>query len=138
MMPVKQTLEGRMTYRIKRSAVPVFVPGDFKDLSDSDQIGRVLRRMTKSDFLIKIGQGVYARNKISTLTGKPTLEQPIQELAKAALAKRGVEVVPSSYERAYNAGETTQVPTGRVIGVKGRVSLKIGYDGNFVTYEQFS
>ena len=127
-----------MTYRIKRSAASAFVPADFKDLSDSDQIGRVLRRMTRSGFLIKIGQGVYARSKTSKLTGKRTLERPIQELAKVALAKRGVKVTESSYDRAYSTGRTTQVPTGRVIGVKGRVSRKIGYNGNFVTYEQSS
>jgi Family of unknown function (DUF6088) len=138
MMPVKQTLEGRMTYRIKRSAVPVFVPGDFKNLSDSDQIGRVFRRMTKSGFLIKIGQGVYARSTVSKLTGKPALEKPIQELAKVALAKRGVKVTASSYDKAYNEGQTSQIPTGRVIGVKSRVSRKIGYNGKYVTYEQTS
>eukprot|EP00657_Telonema_sp_P-1_P009564 TRINITY_DN3809_c0_g1_i1.p1 TRINITY_DN3809_c0_g1~~TRINITY_DN3809_c0_g1_i1.p1 ORF type:complete len:134 (-),score=11.32 TRINITY_DN3809_c0_g1_i1:333-734(-) len=131
-------IRDRMKYRIKRSAVPVFVPADFKDLSGNDQIGRVFRRMTKSGFLIKIGQGVYARSRISPITGKPTLERPIQELAKAALVKRGVKITQSRYEKAYNEGKTTQVPTGRVIGVKGRVSRKIGYNGSFVTYEQYA
>ena len=134
-MPVKQTLENRMSYRIKRSAVPVFVPDDFKDLSDSDQIGRVFRGMVKSDFLIKIGQGIYARSKVSKITGKATLEKPIQELAKDALTKLGVKMTASKFEKAYNKGQTTQVPTGRVIGVKKRVSRKIGYNGRFVTFE---
>lgn len=118
--------------------MPVFVPADFKDLSGSDQIGRVFRTMVKSGFLIKIGQGVYARSKVSKLTGKPTLEKPIQELAKDALTKLGVKVTSSSYEKAYNEGQTTQVPTGRVIGIKGRVSRKIGYNGRYVNYEQVS
>ena len=137
-MPVKKTLEGRMAYRIKRSAVPVFVPGDFKDLSDSDQIGRVLRRMTKSGLLIKIGQGVYARSKVSKLTGTQTLEKPVQDLAREALTKLGVKVKESSFEKAYNKGLSTQVPTGRVIGVKGRVSRKIGYNGRYVSYERIA
>ena len=135
-MSVKQTLRNRMSYRIKRSAVPVFVPDDFRDLSDNDQIGRVFRNFIKSGFLIKIGQGIYARSKLSKLTGKPTLEKPIQDLAKDALEKLGVKVMPSSFEQAYNEGQTTQVPTGRVIGVKGRVSRKIGYNGRYVTFEQ--
>ncbi len=127
-----------MMYRIKRSAVPVFVIGDFKDLSGGDQIGRVLRCMTKSGSLIRIGKGIYARSKISSLTGKPTIEWPIQELAKAALIKLGVTITQSRCEKAYNEGRTSQVPTGRVIGVKSRISRKIGYNGNFVTFEQSS
>jgi hypothetical protein len=107
-----------MMNRIKRSAVAAFVPADFKDLSDSDQIGRVLRKMVKNSFLIKIGQGVYARSKISTLTGKPTLEKPITELAKEALVKLGLKLAPTKFEQDYTEGKTTQVPTGRVIGIK--------------------
>lgn len=137
-MPVKQKLENRMMYRIKRSAVPVFVPNDFKDLSDSDQIGRGFRSLIKSGLLIKIGQGIYSRCKISQFSGKPIPEKPIRDLAIYALTKLGVEVVPSSYEKAYNEGRSTQVPTGLVIGIKGRVSRKIGYNGRYVTYEQSS
>ena len=137
-MAVKQALKNRMTYRIKRSTKGVFIPADFKDLSDSDQIGRVFRTMIKSGLLIRIGQGVYARSKVSKLSGKPTLEKPIQELAKDALIKRGVKIATSRYEKAYNEGKTTQVPTGRVIGIKGRVSRKIGYNGRHVTYEKVS
>ena len=32
-------------------------------------------------------------------------------------------------------GKTTQVPTGPVIAVKGRISRKIGYGGTYVSYE---
>ena len=136
-MPVQQTLKSRMAYRIKRSAVPVFVPGDFKDLSDSDQIGRVLRQMVRSKFLIRIGWGVYARAKVSSVSGRPVPEKPITELARDALAKLGVKVAPTEYEKAYAQGITTQVPTGRSIGIReGRISRKIGYNGRNVAYER--
>jgi len=46
--------------------------------------------------------------------------------ATEALKKLKIEVVSSSLYQAYNQGQTTQVPTGRVIGVKGRVARKIG------------
>lgn len=134
----KKTLGDRIQYRIKRSATPVFMPTDFKDLSDSDQIGRVLRNMTRSGSLIKIGQGVYTRSKISKFNSQPTIEKPIQELAKYALAKRRIRIVPSTYEKRYNLGQSTQVPTGRRIGVIGRVSLKLGYRNQQITYEKIS
>ena len=40
-MAIKNTLEGKMTYRIKRSAEAVFMRRDFKDLGGYDQVGRV-------------------------------------------------------------------------------------------------
>ena len=40
-MAIKNTLEGKMTYRIKRSAETVFLRRDFKDLGGYDQVGRV-------------------------------------------------------------------------------------------------
>ena len=60
---------------------------------------------------------------------------PLPELAKEALVRLGIQTVPSRMEIDYNAGKTTQVPTGRVIAVKGRISRKIGYCGFYVSYE---
>jgi hypothetical protein len=39
-------------------------------------------------------------------------------------------------EQAYNAGETTQVPTGRVVGVTRRVRRRIGYSGINLNFER--
>jgi hypothetical protein len=36
----------------------------------------------------------------------------------------------------YNAGRTTQVPTGRVVGVRQRVRRKIGYNGISLSFER--
>lgn len=135
-MALKSTLKARMVYRIKRGTVPVFVPGDFTDLSGYDQVGRVLRQLVREGFLIKIGQGLYTRAKQSALTGRPTLEKPLPELARDALQKLGVEVTQTQYEKAYAEKRSTQVPTGRVIGVKGRISRKIGYNGRYISYEK--
>ena len=55
---------------------------------------------------------------------------------KEALTRLGVEVVPTRLEEAYNAGTSTQVPTGRVVGVRGRVRRQIGYDGVFLGFER--
>jgi hypothetical protein len=44
--------------------------------------------------------------------------------------------VPTRPERAYNAGETTQVPTGGVVGVTRRVGRKIGYSGINLSFER--
>jgi hypothetical protein len=44
--------------------------------------------------------------------------------------------VPSRLEKAYNAGQTTQVPTGRVVAVNRRVRRKIGYEGVSLAFER--
>lgn len=72
----------------------------------------------------------------SSLSGKAIPEKPLAQLATEALERLGVDVYPSRLENAYNTGATTQVPTGRVIGVKGRVSRKIGYDGKYINLER--
>ena len=53
-----------------------------------------------------------------------------------ALGRVGIETVPTRLERAYNAGETTQVPTGRVVGVTRRVRRKVGYSGINLSFER--
>jgi hypothetical protein len=87
---------------------------------------------------MRIGYGLYARAIKSVLTGAPIPEKPLPTLAKEALERLGVETAPSSWEQEYNAGATTQVPTGRMIAVKGRVSRKIGYNGAYVSFERIT
>ena len=130
-----KTLESKIKYRLSRSKDSVFTPPDFFDLSDRDQVGRVLRKLVAQQALIKIGYGLYAKSKKSTLTGKTIPEKGLPDLAKEALTRLGVRVMPSSFDQEYNRGTTTPVHTLRVIGLNGLVSRKIGYDGKYITLE---
>ncbi len=129
-------LETKIERRIRRSKEGTFILSDFFDLSDRDQILRALRKLIEKNVLLRIGQGVYTRAKISTLTNKPIPEQNIRAIAITALSKAGVKILPSTYEREYNKGQTTQVPTGLVIGVDRRVNRKIGFNGRYVKFEK--
>ncbi|MEI8032987.1 MAG: DUF6088 family protein [Chlorobiaceae bacterium] len=129
------TIEYKVIARIARKKCAVFVREDFKDLSDYDQIGRALRTITKKGLLIRLGYGVYAKAKKSSLTGEIVPVAPLPVLAKEALARLGVQTAPSRLEQDYNAGKTTQIPTGRLIAVRGRINRKIGYRGAYVSYE---
>lgn len=134
-----KSLKSKVKYRISRSKAVVFTPKDFFDLSDRDQVGRVLRQLMAEGMLIKFGQGLYAKAKRSSLTGKLIPVKPLPELAKEALSdKLHVQVVPTTDLERYNSGRTTQVPTGRVIAVKGRVSRKMAYDGKSIKYQYVS
>ncbi|MCC6192725.1 MAG: hypothetical protein IT318_27190 [Anaerolineales bacterium] len=129
------TLKSKVRYRISRSKSSVFTPQDFLDLSGRPQIGRVLAKLVDEEGLVKLGYGLYAKSRRSSLTGAVIPVKGIPELAREALTKIGADVRPSSAEQAYNSGQSRQVPTGRVIGVKGRVSRKIGFGGNNVMIE---
>lgn len=133
------TLKSRIRYRISRSKSAVFIPGDFLDLSDRDQIGRALRQLVAKGVLIRFGQGLYAKARRSTVTGKLIPVKPLPALAQEALAEKlNVQVVPSSEIERYNRGFSTQVPTGRVIAVRGRVSRKMAFDGKSIKYQYFT
>jgi hypothetical protein len=55
-----------------------------------------------------------------------------------ALNRVGIETGPTRLQQDYNAGRTTQVPTGRVVAVNGRVRRKIGYGGVYLSFETIS
>lgn len=128
-------LKYRITARITRKKCAVFVREDFQDLSDYDQVGRALRKIAKEGRLVRLGYGIYAKTKKSAITGELVPVAPLPVLAKEALTRLGIQTAPSRLDEDYNAGKTTQVPTGRLIAVKGRINRKIGYGGAYVSYE---
>jgi hypothetical protein len=130
-----ETLETKLLKRIDHKRGDVFLRADFGDLGGYDQVGRGLRQLVREGRLVRVGQGLYARARPSLTNGEPV---PVGGLTvlREALRRVGVETLPSRLEQAYNAGETTQVPTGRVVGVNRRVRRKIGYGGFSLSFER--
>ena len=130
-----ETLEERLLKRIDRKRGDVFLRADFDDLGGYDQVGRALRKIVSEGRLVRVGQGLYARARPSMTNGEPVPVGGLNAL-KEALRRVGVETLPSRLEREYNAGRTTQVPTGRVVGVTRRVRRKVGYGGFSLSFER--
>jgi len=131
-----ENLETRMLKRIYRKRGDVFVRPDFKDLGGYDQVGRVLRELVHKGRLLRIGQGLYTRAEPSPFEGKPAPVKDLRAVAAEALNRLGIKTAPTQLEKAYKAGETTQVPAGRVIAVRKRVRRRIGYTGTYVSFER--
>jgi hypothetical protein len=129
-------LKDKINYRVKRSKNSIFLLKDFDDLSGRDQVGRVLRNMIKQGLMVKLGFGIYSRAKKSRLSGDILPEKGLMEGGKEALAKLNIKTYPSAYETMYNNFQSTQVPTGRVIGVKNRISRKLSYGGYNIWFEK--
>ena len=132
----KEALDVRLLKRIARKKGDVFLREDFADLGGYDQVGRSLRLLVKKGRLLKIGQGLYARAVPSPFDGRPVPVKGVSRLVEEALERVGVRARPTRLGRDYNEGRTTQVPTGRVVGVDRRVRRKIGYDGWQATFER--
>lgn len=130
------TLSEKVESRIDRRKADVFLRADFQDLGGYDQVGVVLRQFVRAGKLLKIGQGIYARAEPSIMDGRPVPVKGVTSLMTEALARVGVKTAPTRLERDYNAGQTTQVPSGRVIGVTRRVRRKLGYNGATVRLER--
>jgi Family of unknown function (DUF6088) len=131
-----ESLEQRLEKRIARKRGDVFLRADFGDMGGYDQVGRALRQLIRKGRLLKAGYGIYTRARPSSIDGRPTPAKELRELAAEALGRLGIETVPTRMEQDYNAGKTTQVPTGRVIGVRCRVRRTIMYNGFPLSYER--
>jgi hypothetical protein len=131
-----ETLETRLEQRIDRKSGDVFLRADFDDLGGYDQVGRTLRALVRKGRLVRIGQGLYARARPSLIDGAPTPVKGFRRLAEEALNRLGIETEMTRLEKAYTAGQTTQVPAGRRIAVRKRVRRKIGYNGVIVSFER--
>ena len=129
-------LQTRLMERIDKKDDDVFVRSDFSDLGGYDQVGRALRTLIRNGQLLKIGHGLYARAEVSPFDGKPSPVKGFRALVAEALNRLGIENGPTRFERAYNAGQTIQVPAGREIAVAKRVRRKIGYNGIYMSFER--
>ena len=134
----KRTLKDKICLRIKKSNKAAFISSEFFDLSGQDQVGRILRQMVREEDLIKLGRGVFAKTKYSTVLKKKTIVEAFPEVARQALNKLKIKVFPSTAEKEYNAGLSTQVPTGLMVGINQRVSRNLSYNGRSIRYEQIA
>jgi hypothetical protein len=132
---MRQTLEIRLLKKIDRKRGDVFLRADFADLGGYDQVGRALRRLVRRGQLMKIGFGLYSRAVKSPFDDRPIPPNGLSTL-REALKRVGIETLPSRSVQDYNEGRTTQVPTGRVVGVLRRVRRQIGYNGIALSFER--
>lgn len=130
------TIAEAISRKVSRSKRNVFLRGDFDKLGSYDGVGRALKQLTQTGKLVQIGYGLYAKAEVSPFNGKPAPLVGIRRLAIEALGRLGKAVDVSSFDKAYNSGRSTQVPTGRTLAVKDRVRRRIGYDGNYVVLER--
>lgn len=125
----KTTLQQRVALRVRKSTRDVFLTRDFEDISGEDQVIRALRALVEDRMLLRLGKGVYAKARPSSLSGKAVLANPggFLPVAKQALERLGVKVELTDAQRAFAEDRSTQMPVNPVLKVKGRFSRKLRY-----------
>ena len=132
---MRTTLLMHLLKRISRKRGDIFLRADFADLGGYDQVGRALRQLVRRGQLMKVGFGIYSRAVKSPFDDRPIPPNGLSTL-REALERVGIITRPSRSDEDYNAGRTTQVPTGRVVGVLRRVRRQIGYNGIKLSFER--
>lgn len=122
--------------RIAGDGRHVYMPADFADLGSRGSVSRALNELVQRGALLRISRGFYTPAQISPFTGKPAPRIGISRLVGEALNRIGIEVGPTAMEAAYNAGASTQVPTGRVVGIRKRTRRRFNVSGVEVLLEQ--
>ncbi|MFV0267847.1 MAG: DUF6088 family protein, partial [Draconibacterium sp.] len=85
----------------------LYVISDFADLNNDALVTRVLSRLEKEEFLLRLSQGLYLypnRNRYGV--HKP----PIEEIARTIAEKDKARIIPSGLTALNVLGLSTQVP----------------------------
>jgi hypothetical protein len=134
----RKTLRQRVEERIARRGDTAFLTREFRDLAGERQVLRALRELTEEGKLIRLGYGVYGRAEISPITDQPMLAgDGFGPVARQVLDKLKVRWEPTTAERDYNEGRSTQVPMTPRVRLRGsRFSRKLRYKTMELAFER--
>lgn len=131
------TVKEKVIAKIKRSASSVFLRMEFDKLGDYRQVSRAVKEVADSGMLVRVGFGLYARARPSTLDGSPVPTTPLLNIGLEVMQKIGVKAAVGNDAKALREGRSTQVPMLPIINVgKSRVSRKIAVGNRRVIYEK--
>lgn len=129
-------LEERLLRSVKQRDSDVILRTELVKMGSSSQLSEALRALQNKGVLVRIGTGVYARTRRSSVTGAVIPAGSLETLATEALKKMGVDVKASKAAMEYNSRRTTQLPGAFVANTGSRkIRRKIAVGGRSVVYE---
>lgn len=133
----QSTVREKVVAKIRRSPATVFLRSEFDRLGDYRQVSRAVREVTASGLLVRVGYGLYARARPSTVNGEPVPTEPLLNIGLEAMKKIGIAADIGNDAKALREGRSTQVPMLPIINVgKSRISRKISVGKRQVIYEK--
>lgn len=131
----ENSIEFKVREVIQKSTSSVILREDLLMLGSYRQISRVLKKLIASKELAKISQGIYAKAYESEYLDYPLLENGLEEVTQTALNRLNIEWDSSAAVKAYNKGETQQVPVNSTIRLRTRCRRKFSYAGHRLRFE---
>ena len=129
-------LQERMLRAIKQRAGNVILRQELTGLGSASQITEALKALQARRVIVRIGTGVYAKTRQSSVTGSIIPAGSLETLSVEALQKLRVIVTPGKAAAAYNEGATTQIPGVFVANTgRRRISRRISVGGRTLKYE---
>ena len=130
------SVKDRMVRSIALRKGEVILRADFEAMGSPSQISRAIKELIEAGKIVRLGYGVYAKARPSTLSGKPVPRVSLEELAQEALEKLGVPVQLGRAQADYAEGKTTQIPVRTTFNTgQRRISRKITVGISTVRYE---
>jgi len=131
----KSSIEYQALRIIEQALHKVLLRKDFAHLGSYRQISRALKAIINKKKLVKIGLGVYAKAYQSKYIDEPLIEDGFDVVCREALDRLSVQWEPGSAEKAYNAGESQQIPTHNIVRLKTRFRRKLLYANRHLYFE---
>lgn len=133
----QSTVKDKVIAKIKKSPSSVFLRKEFDQLGDYRQVSRAINEAAASGMLVKVGFGLYAKARPSTISGKPVPTAPLLNIGLEVMQKIGVKADVGKDAVALREGRSTQIPMLPIINIgKARVSRKIAVGSRQVVYEK--
>lgn len=129
-------IQERLLRSIKQRTSNVILRAELAGKGSSSQVTEALKALQDQGVIVRIGTGVYAKTRRSSVTGALIPAGSLESLASETLRKLGVSVQAGSAAAEYNTGKTTQLPGAFVANTgRRRISRKIEVGGRRVVYE---
>lgn len=129
-------LEERLLRSVRKRVGNVILRSDVAALGSASQVSAALNALQQRGVLVRIGMGVYAKTRESSVTGAVVPAGTLESLSHEALERLGVQVSAGEAAAEYNAGRTTQVPGKLIVHTgKRRIQRNIVVGGRRLAYE---
>ena len=114
----------------------VILRSELIGMGSTSQVSKALRSLQAKFVLVRIGTGVYAKTRASSVTGAIIPAGSLETLVIETFKKLGICVKAGRAAAAYNSGATSQLPGAFVVHTgPRRIYRKIAVGGRFVAYE---
>ena len=131
----QNTIRSKALHRIQNLPSAVVLRQDLQDLGSDRQVSRALKTLVSEGAVVKIGYGVYAKPKKSTLTNDQYLPGGFLAVGREALTRLGIQWQVSEAEQQYNLGKTQQVPANPSTKLDARFRRQLSYRGMKMRFE---